>query len=148
LDLTDWLTQHGLQEYDGTLRDEGFEDLASLVDLTEADLRELGLKMAHAKRLLKALREDSRQTDAAADSAPAPAAGSDTLEAFRKNLALAERLAALDPDNAGWQRDLAVSLYKTGEMQDQLGHHSVAADFWLREPRVRDGLAALEVFAE
>lgn len=73
MDLTDWLTRHGLQEYDEVLRSEGFEDLEGLADLTEANLRELGLKMAHAKRLLKALREDSVETGASASNAAAPA---------------------------------------------------------------------------
>ena len=69
--LTDWLARHSLQEYEGALRSEGFEDLDSIRELTEAELRELGLKMAHAKRLLKALREEAAgRADFGATPAP------------------------------------------------------------------------------
>ena len=33
----------------------------------------------------------------------------EALKAYRDGLAIAERLAAADPSNAGWQRDLSVS---------------------------------------
>jgi len=41
--------------------------------------------------------------------------GPGALAAFRKSLALGEALAARDPLNAEWQRDLIVSLVKLGE---------------------------------
>ena len=34
----------------------------------------------------------------------------EALKAYRDSLAIAERLAQADPGNAGWQRDLSVSL--------------------------------------
>ncbi len=73
MNLTDWLTQHGLQAYEDVLRSEGFEDLDSIRELTEAELRELGLKMAHAKRLLHALREEEAKQ---AGGGGAPSSGS------------------------------------------------------------------------
>lgn len=72
MDLTDWLARHSLQEYEGALRSEGFDDLDSIRGLTEVELRELGLKLAHAKRLLKALREEAAGR-AGFGATPAPA---------------------------------------------------------------------------
>ncbi|HTW28913.1 MAG TPA: tetratricopeptide repeat protein, partial [Acetobacteraceae bacterium] len=40
----------------------------------------------------------------------------EALTAFRDGLAIRERLAAADPGNAGWQRDLSVSHNKIGEV--------------------------------
>ena len=38
------------------------------------------------------------------------------LSAYRASLAIRERLAAADPGNAGWQRDLSVSHGKLGDV--------------------------------
>jgi tetratricopeptide (TPR) repeat protein len=38
------------------------------------------------------------------------------LQAYRKDLAIAERLAKADPSNAGWQRDLQTSIGKIGNL--------------------------------
>jgi len=38
------------------------------------------------------------------------------LSAYRASLAIRERLAAADPGNAGWQRDLSVSHIKLGDV--------------------------------
>ena len=43
----------------------------------------------------------------------------EALKTFREGLAIRERLAAADPGNAGWQRDLSVSYDRVGT-------------FWLR----------------
>jgi hypothetical protein len=47
------------------------------------------------------------------------------LEAFRRSLAMAERLAAADPGNMEWQRDLAVSHYKLAGLARQHGDQSL-----------------------
>jgi len=39
------------------------------------------------------------------------------LKSYRDGLAIAERLTASDPGNAGWQRDLSVSFIKVGDVQ-------------------------------
>ena len=38
------------------------------------------------------------------------------LQAYRESLAIRARLAAADPSNAGWQRDLSVSQEKVGDV--------------------------------
>ncbi|MEZ5842979.1 MAG: tetratricopeptide repeat protein [Hyphomicrobiaceae bacterium] len=40
----------------------------------------------------------------------------EALKSFREGLAIAERLAAADKGNAGWQRDLSVSFNKIGDV--------------------------------
>ncbi len=40
----------------------------------------------------------------------------DALNAYRDSLAIRERLAKADPENAGWQRDLSVSYEKVGNV--------------------------------
>jgi tetratricopeptide (TPR) repeat protein len=45
------------------------------------------------------------------------------LQAYREDLAIAERLAKADPSNAGWQRDLQTSIGKIGN----LAHNFVLA---------------------
>ena len=37
-------------------------------------------------------------------------------KSFREGLAIRERLAAADPGNAGWQRDLSVSYDRVGDV--------------------------------
>ena len=41
----------------------------------------------------------------------------EALQSYRAGLAIRERLAKADPDNAGWQRDLSVSYEKVGDVQ-------------------------------
>jgi hypothetical protein len=40
------------------------------------------------------------------------------LEAYEESLAIARRLAAIDPGNVSWQTDLVVSLYKIALMAE------------------------------
>ena len=52
--LADWLGQHGLGQYAQTFAANHI-DHATLRDLTDGDLKELGLSLGHRKRLLKAI---------------------------------------------------------------------------------------------
>ncbi len=53
-DLAEWLEQHGLGQYAETFA-ENHIDYATLQDLTDDDLKSLGLSLGHRKRLLKAI---------------------------------------------------------------------------------------------
>jgi len=55
-DLVSWLEALGLSQYTEVFNDNDI-DLEILPDLTEQDLRELGVSMGHRKRLLKAIAE-------------------------------------------------------------------------------------------
>ena len=47
--------------------------------------------------------------------------GPGALAAFREALGIGKRLAAQDPANAGWQRDLAVSYCKLAQIYHEQG---------------------------
>ena len=57
------------------------------------------------------------------------------LESFKAGLAIREQLAALDPGNAGWQRDLIVSYAKLAGMQPGAG-------WWAKGLAVAEKLAS------
>ena len=49
-----------------------------------------------------------------------------------KALAIRERLASQDPGNAGWQRDLAVSFERIGNVRSADGKRSAARDAYTK----------------
>ena len=69
-DFTRWLEELGLEKFAAVFAEQEIdEDVAR--DLTEDDLRELGLPMGPRKRILKALSEaPARPTEPEADPAP------------------------------------------------------------------------------
>ena len=64
------------------------------------------------------------------------------LNAYRRALAIAEQLAARDPSNAAWQRDLSVSYEKIGDVQSAQGQLEPALDAYRRALAIREQLAA------
>jgi tetratricopeptide (TPR) repeat protein len=65
----------------------------------------------------------------------------EALESYRKDLAIARKLAATDPGNPEWQHDLWVSHYKLGEVAvDAKRPEDALASY-------RDALAVLETLA-
>jgi hypothetical protein len=46
----------------------------------------------------------------------------EALKSFRDTLVIIDRLARSDPSNAGWQRDLAVTLGEVGEVLEAQGN--------------------------
>jgi len=60
----------------------------------------------------RGLRDASVSLDKIADVKRASGDQAGALEAYEKSLAIARRLAGIDPGNVGWQTDLVVSLYK------------------------------------
>jgi len=50
----------------------------------------------------------------------------DALNAFRAGLGIRERLAKTDPDNIGWQRDLAASYQRIGDTHERLAQIDAA----------------------
>ncbi|MBT6275478.1 MAG: hypothetical protein HOI95_15250 [Chromatiales bacterium] len=85
----DWLEQQGLGEFENLFAAEHIE-FETLPDLTEADLKDLGLPLGSRKKLLKAIKglEDE---SSAAEPFPAPPDAEpyphhDTVEAERRQL--------------------------------------------------------------
>ena len=75
------------------------------------------------------------------------------LKAYGDGLAIFEKLAAQDPSNTGWQRDLSVSFSKhrqravaQGNLDDALeayeGKHRIIGDSWRRRTRATPGGSA------
>ena len=57
--IADWLEKLGMSEYAQRFAENDI-DLSVLPDLTDQDLRELGLSMGHRRRLLRAISERRR----------------------------------------------------------------------------------------
>ncbi len=53
-DLTEWLGRHGLDQYAQTFAENNIE-YSVLPDLTENDLKKLGVSLGHRKKLLRAI---------------------------------------------------------------------------------------------
>jgi tetratricopeptide (TPR) repeat protein len=62
----------------------------------------------------------------------------DARNTYRDGLRIAERFAAADPHNAGWQRDLSVAYIKVGDVLAAQGNLPDALNAY------RDGLAIAE----
>ena len=66
---------------------------------------------------------------------------SGALESYRAAMAIRERLAKADPDNAGWQRDLSVSHEKVGDIEDAGGDIVAAIASYEKSLPIAQGLA-------
>jgi hypothetical protein len=65
------------------------------------------------------------------------------LQAYKAALSIAQRLAASDPGNAGWQRDLIVSHWRIAEGLEQLSERrGQAATHWGEALRITRELSA------
>jgi tetratricopeptide (TPR) repeat protein len=68
--------------------------------------------------------------------------GPGALAAYRKGLAIAEALAARDPANAKWQRDLSVSFDRIGDVLVAQGDGPGALAAYRKGLAIRQALAA------
>ena len=78
--IADWLKELGMSEYAQRFAENDI-DLSVLPDLTDQDLRELGLSMGHRRRLLRAISElndTPASPNVIAKSAPPPISASET----------------------------------------------------------------------
>ena len=66
------------------------------------------------------------------------------LAAFQASLGIRERLAAQDPGNAGWQRDLSFVLTRLAEFHERQGGRSEALRLAEAGLAVAERLAALD----
>src|SRR6516162_1673230 len=76
--IADWLKNLGMSEYAQRFAENDI-DLSVLPDLTDQDLRELGLSMGHRRRLLRAISELNKIPTSRGDivkSAPPPSSAS------------------------------------------------------------------------
>jgi tetratricopeptide (TPR) repeat protein len=66
------------------------------------------------------------------------------LKSYRDSLGIAEKLAKLDPGNAGSQRDLSVSYNKVGDVQSAQGDLTGALKSYRDSLAIRERLAKLD----
>ncbi|MDQ1739843.1 MAG: hypothetical protein QOE53_1495, partial [Pseudonocardiales bacterium] len=64
--------------------------------------------------------------------------------AFAQALAISERLAALDPTNTGWQRDLARAHNRVGDLAQTRGDLAAADHAYTQDLAISERLAALD----
>ena len=64
------------------------------------------------------------------------------LKAYQDSLAIAEKLAAQDPSNTEWQRDLSVSFDRIGDVQSARGNLDAALKAYQDSLAIREKLAA------
>ena len=65
----------------------------------------------------------------------------EALQSYRAGLAIFEQLAQSDPGNAGWQRDLAVSYEKIGDIELAQGDFAAALNSYQQDLAISDRLA-------
>ncbi len=68
----------------------------------------------------------------------------DALAAYEASRAIADVLAAADPGNAGWQRDLSVSHNKIGDVLKEQGNLPAALAAYEASRAIREVLAAAD----
>ena len=66
------------------------------------------------------------------------------LTAYREALAVSQRLAAADPTNAGWQRDLSFSLTRMAEFHERQSNHAETLKLAEQSLAIDERLAALD----
>ena len=80
--ITDWLKKLGMSEYAQLFADNSIDDVSILRDLTDQDLKDVGVPLGHRRKMLRAIAELS----GAAPAAPQP-----TVDAEPKLQDAAER---------------------------------------------------------
>jgi tetratricopeptide (TPR) repeat protein len=64
------------------------------------------------------------------------------LQAYEQSRAIRDKLAARDPDNAEWQRDLSISFDRIGDVQRARGNLDAALEAYRDSLAIREKLAA------
>jgi hypothetical protein len=69
--ITEWLASLGLSEYAGRFAENGI-DISVLPDLTEQDLKDVGVLLGHRRKMLRAISELAGTGTTMLPPAPAP----------------------------------------------------------------------------
>ena len=111
---------------------------AEYLDQAERIMRSLA---GRAETDLRAQRDLSVAFNERGDVLRAQGDGAGALKAYRASLTIRKRLAAADPNNAGWQRDLSVSHFKLGQFHLRNGHPGSALPHFEADFRIAERLA-------
>jgi class 3 adenylate cyclase len=71
--ITEWLASLGLPEYAQRFADNRIDDVSILRDLTDQDLKDIGVPLGHRRKMLRAIAEGGAPTQIKSASAPEPA---------------------------------------------------------------------------
>jgi class 3 adenylate cyclase len=105
--IADWLEKLGMSEYAQRFAENGI-DLSILPDLTDQDLKDIGVLLGHRRKLLRAIAELSRVEKGAPTPAPpaaAPVAPQDSAERRQVTVMLSDLVgstalsARMDPED-------------------------------------------------
>ena len=101
--------------------------------------------ISHVRAVTSQVTADSREVywllTAAGTYLQGRAALADVMPLYRRGLAIADRLAKADPENAGWQRDLSVSRDNIGDVLRAQGNLAAALDSYQASQAIFDRLA-------
>jgi tetratricopeptide (TPR) repeat protein len=119
--------------------------------LKAGDLEDAQKTAEQSLALARALARDKGDAEAASDLSVSYHKVGDVLQAkgdldgaltaYRASLAIAERLAQVDPGNPDWQRDLSVATNKIGDVLVAQGHLAEALASYQRSLAIREALA-------
>jgi class 3 adenylate cyclase len=70
--ITEWLASLGMSEYAQRFADNRIDDVSILRDLTDQDLKDIGVPLGHRRKMLRAIAEMVGATRTQMRSAPAP----------------------------------------------------------------------------
>src|SRR6516164_1915488 len=70
--ITEWLASLGMSEYAQRFADNRIDDVSILRDLTDQDLKDIGVPLAHRRKMLRAIAEMVDAAPTLMPSAPAP----------------------------------------------------------------------------
>jgi class 3 adenylate cyclase/predicted ATPase len=161
VDISAWLRKLGLERYEQAFRD-GEIDSEILTDLTDADLRELGIPLGPRRKLLKAISALPAGTEhPSAREVKRPGAERRQLTVLFCDMVDSTELSAqLDPEDMGavmsaYQRTTAAVVeHFEGHVARYLGDGVLAYFGWPQahedeaERAVRSGLAIIKALAE
>jgi class 3 adenylate cyclase len=70
--ITEWLASLGMSEYAQRFADNRIDDVSILRDLTDQDLKDIGVPLGHRRKMLRAIAEMVGAAPTQMRSAPAP----------------------------------------------------------------------------
>jgi SAM domain (Sterile alpha motif) len=70
--ITEWLASLGMSEYAQRFADNRIDDVSILGDLTDQDLKDIGVPLGHRRKMLRAIADGASTTPIQSPAAPEP----------------------------------------------------------------------------
>ncbi|MBA3560785.1 MAG: hypothetical protein H0W30_19585, partial [Gemmatimonadaceae bacterium] len=120
-------------------------DVAATIEWNYRPLAQTEIRLTQSLYIYRQLEDERAQSvilDEIGDVQRARGHLDDALGSFQASLAIAEKLAAHDPANTEWQRDLSISHEKIGDVQRAREHLDDALGSFQASLAIREKLAA------